>query len=352
MRVLLIISNCGFGGAEKNLIWLANELVKDGVSVTFYAYENYIAHYHINDSVHLILPNRKYNGRYIRRIRQGYDILKVLYQNKFDTVVSFLNFPNYFTCFYKLFFNYRLLISDRGDPNRIKGIEKVVRNILFNLADAVVLQSLFAERVFPLSIRNKTVIIKNFINFIDTIPDSNVSVVIGCVGRFVISEKRQDLVLRAFKLFSQKNPNYILGFYGDGPDRATIESIIVELGLVGRVKLFGYISDMESVFTSMKVLVSASDTEGIPNVILEAMAYGIPVIATDYSPGGVNELIIDSFDGYIVARGDFETISNRLDILVNDDKIYFEMSKQAQNSIRKFSERKISEKWRKVVFNN
>jgi glycosyltransferase involved in cell wall biosynthesis len=230
------------------------------------------------------------------------------------------------------------------------GVEKLIRNLLFRNANYLVLQSAYASNCFPAAMRSKVVIIKNFVaksNYNLPISDSKI---IGCIGRLIIAEKRQDVVLRSFKEFCRSNTDYILVFYGDGPDLRTLNNLIMEMNLTDRVKIFGYSNDLNAVYAQLKVLISASDTEGLPNVILESMASGVPVIATDYSPGGINDIITNGIDGYVVEKEDFMAISEHLTTIVNDSFLYHEMSKSARLASLKYNEFDIAQKWKDLIF--
>jgi len=118
---------------------------------------------------------------------------------------------------------------------------------------------------------------------------------IGCLH----AQKRWDAVLEAMAwLKGQQTEEIRCVIAGDGPKMPSLRETISRLGLEGRVMLLGRRIDMPHVMACMDVVELASDYEGIPNVLCEAMAMGKPVIATDV--GGVRELVVDEECGLLI----------------------------------------------------
>ena len=123
---------------------------------------------------------------------------------------------------------------------------------------------------------------------------------IGYIGR-LNPEKGQSLLLNAVARIGASRPRPWLAFVGDGPDRAALEQEAVALGLSDRVVFTGHLPDVRPVYRDLDVLALTSYTEGFPNVLLESLCMGTPVIAADV--GGVRELIEDGETGVLVPPG-------------------------------------------------
>jgi len=121
-------------------------------------------------------------------------------------------------------------------------------------------------------------------------------IVIGTVGR-LDPVKDQAGLLRAFSRIAD-DPRALLLIAGEGPCRAELEATVSALGLDGRVRLLGERDDVPHVLAAMDVFVLCSIGEGISNTILEAMATGLPVVATRV--GGNPELVVDGNTGFLV----------------------------------------------------
>ena len=142
-------------------------------------------------------------------------------------------------------------------------------------------------------------------------------VTIGCVGR-LSKEKRHDILLEALsQIQTSLRPSLVL--VGDGPTRQNLESQIQDSDLANHVRLLGTCHDVPSLLKDFDIFVLASDTEGLPVALLEAMATGLPVIATRV--GGVPELIADGVNGILVPPGGPQELAEAIDQLVRNPEL-------------------------------
>jgi glycosyltransferase involved in cell wall biosynthesis len=125
-------------------------------------------------------------------------------------------------------------------------------------------------------------------------------IVLG-VGRFFL-QKDFETLLRAFALVRTARPARLV-LLGDGPRRSRLEEIARSLGLDGDVTMPGWSDDVRGWLERADLLVSSSLWEGSPGVIIEALAAGCPVVATD-CPGGSREVLQDGKLGPLVRPGD------------------------------------------------
>jgi glycosyltransferase involved in cell wall biosynthesis len=113
-------------------------------------------------------------------------------------------------------------------------------------------------------------------------------VVFGYAGRFV-PIKNLSMLIRAFAVVAQRSDDARLMLVGDGELRGEIETLVEELGLGGRVRFAGWQHDVTAIYGALDVAVLASNNEGTPLMLIEAMAAGRPVIAT--AVGGVADIV-------------------------------------------------------------
>jgi glycosyltransferase involved in cell wall biosynthesis len=111
-------------------------------------------------------------------------------------------------------------------------------------------------------------------------------------------------------------PDVRLRIAGDGPDRAALEAEIARLGLWGAIELLGERSDVADLLAGADVFVLSSDSEGLPMSVLEAMAAGLPVVAT--AVGGLSELVRDGETGRLVPPRRPDALADALGPLVAD----------------------------------
>lgn len=129
-------------------------------------------------------------------------------------------------------------------------------------------------------------------------------------GRFVLGvvarlspEKGVDRAIRCLSAITGRGRDVELRIVGDGPERERLEALASSLGVAERVRWGGWEKDMAAAYRGMDALLLPSLTEGMPNAVLEAMACGVPVAATDV--GGVRELLDEGRCGVVLdARDD------------------------------------------------
>lgn len=131
---------------------------------------------------------------------------------------------------------------------------------------------------------------------------------IAVVGRLA-RQKGQRLALEALKLANLHRPQPIyLDIVGDGPDRAELERMAADLGIDKQVRFHGFLPNPYAIIRDACSLCIPSEYEGLPNVALEAMALGTPVVATDCC-GSLRTLIGNNERGVLVARGDANSLA-------------------------------------------
>lgn len=121
------------------------------------------------------------------------------------------------------------------------------------------------------------------------------------VGRFDPQKDYHNLV-RAFAQVVMEKPNTVLLIAGDGPLRPSVEELVRELRLEGSVRFLGIRRDMPRLMNAADAYAMSSAWEGMANVLLEASASGLPIVATDV--GGNGEIVIDGETGFLVPPKD------------------------------------------------
>jgi glycosyltransferase involved in cell wall biosynthesis len=142
--------------------------------------------------------------------------------------------------------------------------------------------------------------------------------IVGSAGR-LSPEKGFGVLVEAAAIVARSDPGAGFIHFGDGPLRETIRRRIGKLGLEGRFVLAGLRDDLDRFLPHWDLCVLPSFTEGLPTVVLESYAAGVPVVAT--AVGGTPEAVADGVDGYLVPPGDPIALARRiLDVLGADDK--------------------------------
>ncbi|MEL6792710.1 MAG: glycosyltransferase, partial [Pseudomonadota bacterium] len=126
------------------------------------------------------------------------------------------------------------------------------------------------------------------------------------------------IALEALARVRADHPDATLTLVGDGVERARIEARIADMGLTDVVRLTGYLSqsDVAAELARSDVFVLPSFAEGVPVVLMEAMATGLPVVATRVA--GIPELVEDGVSGRVVAPGDAEALADAIAEILSD----------------------------------
>lgn len=150
----------------------------------------------------------------------------------------------------------------------------------------------------------------------------------GIVGRLV-PIKDHATALRALARLGE---NIHLVVVGDGEDRDTIEKLVVSLGLKARVHFLGWRLDMPEVMSSFDVVVLSSRNEGSPVALIEALASGVPCVATDV--GGVRSVVADGESGYLVPAGDDAAMAAAVAAVLEDPERSRSMGEAGRAHVR------------------
>ena len=153
---------------------------------------------------------------------------------------------------------------------------------------------------------------------------------VGAAGRLA-PEKAFDVLIRSIASLAAGGLDVRLVIIGEGDDRPRLESLVKELGLTNRVDLPGWQSDVRMYFEALDVFALSSLREGLPNVLLEAMALEVPSVATRIA--GIPRLIEDGVNGLLVEPGDQSGLTRALEKLLTDPNLRDRIRKQARETI-------------------
>ena len=140
--------------------------------------------------------------------------------------------------------------------------------------------------------------------------------------------KRWERLLDATAELARKGHDAVVQIVGDGPLHGSLQRQAQRLGIAERVDFTGYSENIPGLLAKATFLVHTSDSEGYPNAVMEAMACGRAVVATD--AGDVPALVDDGRTGYVVPRGDDDTLVARMAALVSDRDLCHRMGKAAR----------------------
>lgn len=157
-------------------------------------------------------------------------------------------------------------------------------------------------------------------------------------------QKDYATLLRAFAKLRRRMPASLV-LLGDGPLRATLESEAAELGIRDDVSFAGFVANPHPYFLAASVFVHTAVFEGMPNVLLQALAAGCPIVATS-CPGGVNEVLANGKFGTMVKVGDEVGVADALERILKGTVTF----PDATQHLRQFDVDTITDKYLDALF--
>jgi len=192
--------------------------------------------------------------------------------------------------------------------------------------------------------RHRRVVIPNAVRFSPALSASRASdrpVTIGYAGR-IGADKRLDILLRAVAAMQSRNVR--VQIYGEGAEQPLLADLASRLGIADRVAWRGVTQDSASAYADMDIVVLCSPRESSSNMVLEAMAAGKAVVATD--AGGMPELIEPGVGGLCVPPLDVSALAAALDKLAADADLRRRLGQNARvKALREHDPRCVAEQW-------
>jgi glycosyltransferase involved in cell wall biosynthesis len=158
--------------------------------------------------------------------------------------------------------------------------------------------------------------------------------VLAVVGR-LHSVKGQSYFLEAAQLLLPRFPDLLFLLIGEGPDRPAIEQKIKDLKLEQNVFMTGFYPRMNDLYPAIDILCMPSLMEGLPFVLLEAMSFGIPVIASRV--GGIPEIVRDKINGLLVSSRDSAELARAMSELLSDRELAARLAANGRETVQEFT---------------
>lgn len=351
-HIAMFISSLNKGGSERVLVNLADYFYRKGYTVTIVTQYRTENEYEIDSGIQRVyseIPDREIgNSRVFNFLKRFRKLRSIWKKTKPDLILSFIGKNNMMAILTSRFLSIPVVVSVRGEPKE-EYYSRFLRGaamLLFPMADGVVLQSRRSADFFSQSVRKRAVILPNSIHpaFMREVYAGEREKKIVAVGR-VDANKNHMMIIKAFASLAERYPDYELVIYGEGELRSRLLEQVREMGLQDRVHLPGSISDVADAIYKASVFVLSSNSEGMPNTLMEAMALGIPSIATDCPCGGPAELIEDGVNGLLTEVDNWKKMEENLQKIMNNKKFANKLSRNAAKIQEKLNPDLINAKW-------
>lgn len=246
-----------------------------------------------------------------------------------------------------------IVVSERCDPNTwfdSSFSRKYLMKHLYPKADGFVFQTEDAQKYYDGIITSNSVVIPNAINpeFVQEQYCGERKKTIVSVGRLT-EQKNFSMLISAFAKISDKNKNHSLVIYGEGPQLEMLQQLAASFGISDRVIFPGYVNNIVDLVNDAGIFVLASNYEGMPNVLMEAMALGLPCISTDCPVGGPRFLIKDGENGLLLPVGNVEALAEAMDRVLSDVNLAKKLGKNARKIVDELNADKIYGQWEEFI---
>lgn len=220
-----------------------------------------------------------------------------------DVVHSFLDASNTYAYAAARSLRLPVALSLRSDRLSLRGVRAHVLRAMLKNAEAVVANSEAGHRTLVSQIgvdQARALLVRNCVDAESFRNHARGGVpTVGYVGRLV-PLKRVDRLVESFSAVAAEIPEAELAIVGDGPERERLDALVEQRGLSGRVTFAGAVDDVSAWLDRFTCLVLPSEWEGLPNVLLEALAAGLPVVAPPV--GDVPSIVQDGRTGLLVSE--------------------------------------------------
>ena len=344
------------GGAERVVSNLANQFAAEGYTVyiaTEWYDENEFA---LDPRVRRIHVGLKESDEKKNRIAKFF--LRIRYLKQFlaeycpDVLVAFAQRANYRALMAGGNGRIPVVISIRTDPvgHYDSFSDKMQIRTLFPKAAGCVFQTQRQKAFFKPYLQDNSTIILNPVNpkYVG-IPAPAVREKSVVHHARLVDFKNQPMLCRAFVKVHEKHPDYVLKIYGpdsfDGT-KEILDRIIRENHAENWILLMGGSDSLEKELTKGAVYAFSSDWEGLPNSLMEAMALGMPCVATDCPCGGPAEIIEDGRNGLLVPIKDPDALADGICRLIEDRELAERLGAEARKIEERCSAEVIFRQWR------
>lgn len=345
-KILVSGGSFGDGGAERVMSILSYSLPDYFDSVVFVLWKKLEVFFQWDQRCRVIWLEDA--------VRSQRDLIKMkgfrslVQQEKPNIILSFLEPFNLRVLISTIGMNLKIVVSERNDPRAVNGswIMDQVEKLIYRKAKGIIVQTKTIYDFFDGRLRDRTSIIYNPVCLEKDRNGAALSTRkekrIVSVARLARQKRHSDLI-KAFSIFHQTHPNYILDIYGEGPERAALQSLVELEQLQTSVFLRGVQRNIQEIITSAEVFVLASEREGMSNAMIEAMCLGLPCVCTKVS--GAVDLIDSGRNGFLVEIGDISGLATAMEKIVDNKELALSIGIEASKMYNILNKEIITSEW-------
>ncbi|MFW3372432.1 glycosyltransferase [Aliarcobacter butzleri] len=377
-KIVILINSLDGGGAERVVSTLLNNFV-DKYECYLILMENKIA-YELNKKINIISLNENSNQIGIIKLFRlpiiAYKLSKIIKEYKFSQVNSFLYRANYVNILARYLSNHKSVISERIAPSSMyqeksitSKISKLLIRILYKQADKIITVSKAIEndlvKEFSINVKQNVIYnpydikkiqeLANEPNFYEINREKSI-VTVGSLGK----RKNHNLLINAFSKIDDKE--YKLFILGKGEEEINLRILVKNLNLEKRVIFLGFDNNPYKYLSKCDIFVLTSNSEGFPNVLVEAMICGCSVISTDCLSGpreilaptsNISFQLKDKIElaeyGVLTPIKNVGKLKEAMNLMINDENLRKNYQEKAKIRVNDFKIEKIIKQYERIL---
>lgn len=349
---MFYISSLAKAGAQRVILNLTESLLSKGHQVTIVTTAVVENEYELPKGANRIISDiqgEEITSNRIVNLKNRFSKLRNIWkEERPDVIISFIGKNNFMAILTAWGLRTPVLVSVRGEPMEeyYNGLLRFLARYLFRKADGIILQTEDSKSFFPENTTRKAIVLPNPLNpeFMKELYDGEKEKKIVMVGR-IDSNKNQKLVIDAFASIASKYPEYKLEIWGDGEDYKSLKEYIASLHLEKQILMPGATKEVRKKIENASLYILSSNTEGMPNSLMEAMALGLPCISTDCPCGGPKTLIRDGENGLLTPVKDVAAMIKAIDRVLGNPEFAKELGKNALKIRESLSPESVNNQW-------
>ena len=372
IKVLFFISSLDCGGAERVMVNILRNIDKnriDPILVLLYPFDNSPYKEFLPEDIKIIVINRK-SDSFFEKIKQFARFSRIVSQKKPKVILSLLTHNNIMAILSGMLFKIKVIVCEHITLSEIINTKEGKNILWIPIAPLVKVLYRFSYKIIAVSHGIKDNLIKEFnipaykiqtiynpidlprITALSSMPPEHPFLkdhipIVLAIGRLV-QQKGFDTLIKAFsKVFPEIDARLII--VGEGSEKASLAKMVKDLNLTNKVFFAGFQKNPFMFLSHADLFVLSSNYEGLPMVIIEAMACGTPVLSTDCK-SGPRELLQDGKFGFLVSNGDEQMLYKGIVRLLKDRSLREKFSGLGRERAKDFSSDKIIKQYERVIY--
>ena len=353
MNIGFVTNNFGSGGAQKMMAFVVNSLAP------------------CSDNIYLIMSQSEMNYSFPKNVKEIYigDYIRkrkgiagkvnelrilikktkeIILQKNIDIICSFGYYYTTIAVIAAKKTKCKVIGSERRAPQMLSPLYQSMSRYAYKRCDKAVFQLQGARDFYSGIPDDKTAIIPN--PFVPTkyniVSDYERKKIIAMAAARLEPEKGFDIGILAMKKVVEHYPDFKLEIYGEGDFEGLYGKLLDELKIRSFVEYKGFSEHIIDDVNNVMVFLLPSRSEGIPNMLLEAMAAGLPCVAADCPPGGPRMLLENNKNGLLVPVDDVDSTAEAVCEFIKNVQLRDSLSENAKGVTERFRPDKIEEMWR------